>query len=60
MKSIDILREFVRESLSGSQPDESYSEELLDDPSFHEKSMLVPDDIKGKIRKWAKDMKLST
>lgn len=34
--------------------------ELLDDPAFDEKSVYVPDEVKGKIRKWAKDMKLSS
>jgi len=44
----------------GSQPDESYDKELLDDEAFDAPSVLVPDDIKKKIKKWAKDMKLST
>ena len=60
MTNLELLREFVRETIGGSQPDESYSLELLNDPSFEEKSMLVPDDVKDKIRKWAKDMKMST
>jgi hypothetical protein len=58
--SIGQLREVIRKSLAGSQPEESYSIELMGDPAFSEKSVYVPDDIKKKIRKWAKDMKLSS
>ena len=58
--SIRRLREVIRKSLAGSQPDETYSMELMDDPAFSEKSVYVPDDVKKKIRKWAKDMKLSS
>lgn len=54
------LRRIIREVVGGSQPDETYSEELLDDPGFKEKSVLVRDDAKKKIRAWAKDMKLSS
>lgn len=57
-----IIREFVEAYVvrGGSQPDESYDKELLDDEAFDAPSVLVPDDIKKKIKKWAKDMKLST
>lgn len=58
--TIGCLREIIKKSLSGSQPDENYSEELLDDPSFQEKSVYVPDWEKKKIKSWAQDMKLST
>ena len=58
--TIRQLREEIRKSLAGSQPEEAYSEELLNDPSFDEKSVYVPDDIKKSIKTWAKDMKLST
>jgi hypothetical protein len=54
------LREEIRRTLAGSHPDEAYSEELLNDPFFDEKSVYVPDDIKKSIKSWAKDMKLST
>jgi hypothetical protein len=54
------LRSLIREVIGGSQPEEAYSEELLDDPSFKEKSVLVRDDAKKKIKAWAKDMKLSS
>ena len=58
--TIGQLREAIRRSLAGSQPDETYTEELLDDPGFKEKSVYVGDDAKKKIKAWAKDMKLST
>ena len=57
--TIGQLRKIIRESLSGSQPEESYKIHLLDDPAFQEDSVLVPNDIKKKIKKWAKDMKLT-
>jgi hypothetical protein len=43
---------------AGSHPEENYTGELLDDPSYKEKSVYVPDDIKQTINKWAKDMGL--
>jgi len=58
--TIGQLREVIKRSLAGSQPDETYSEELLDDPTFQEKSVYVPDWAKKKIKSWARDMKLST
>jgi len=53
------LRRRIRRELSGSQPDETYTQHLLDDPAFAEKSVYVPDDIKTSIKKWAKAMKLT-
>lgn len=58
--TIGRLREIIKKSLSGSQPDENYSQELFDDPSFQEKSVYVPGWEKKKIKSWAQDMKLST
>jgi hypothetical protein len=58
--TIGQLREVIKRSLAGSQPDETYSEELIDDPAFQEKSVYVPDWAKKKIKSWARDMKLST
>jgi hypothetical protein len=57
-----LIREFVavHKSRRGSHPEEQYDEELLDDPAFNSGSVYVPDDIKKKIKKWAKDMGLST
>jgi hypothetical protein len=68
---LGTLRRLIREAVTeakkkyhfggaGSQPEESYDMELLDDPDYKSKSVYVPDDIKGKIDKWAKDMGLST
>lgn len=58
--TIGQLREIVRHVIAGSQPDEAYSMELMDDPAFAEKSLYVGDDVKEKIRVWAKTMKLSS
>ena len=58
--TIRQLRSLIREIVGGSDPNEAYSEELLDDPGFKEKSVLVRDDAKKKIKAWAKSMKLST
>ena len=57
-----LIREFVtaHKSRGGSHPEEQYDEELLDDSAFNAGSVYVPDDIKKKIKKWAKDMGLST
>ena len=52
-----LIKEFV-EAYAGSQPDESYNKELLDDEAYEAGSVYVPDDIKKKINKWAKDMGL--
>lgn len=54
------LREEIKKALAGSQPDETYDEELFDDPAFREKSVYVPDFAKERMCAWAKDMKLST
>jgi len=58
--TIGQLRKMIRESLGGSHPEEDYEIELLNDPAFIQKSVYVPDDVKKKIRKWAKDMKLTS
>lgn len=57
-----LIREFVKEysARAGSRPEESYHEELLDDPAYKADSVYVPNDIKKKIDKWASDMGLST
>jgi len=57
-----LLREFVKEysARGGSHPEESYHDDLLDDPAYKANSVLVPRDIKKKIDKWAKDMGLSS
>jgi len=57
----EIIREAIkRKNLGGSHPDESHDKELMDDEAFGKPSVYVPDDIKVKIKKWAKDMGLST
>lgn len=54
-----LLRCLVEEAmLSGSQPDESYSNRMIDDLAFNKKSIYVSDDIKDVIKKWLKVMKL--
>ena len=57
-----LLQEFVKEysTRAGSHPEESYHEELLNDPAYNADSVYVPRDIKKKISKWARDMGLST
>ena len=59
-----LIREFVKEYSErvkgGSHPEESYHEELLDDPAYKADSVYVPGDIKKKINKWASDMGLSS
>ena len=37
-----------------------YSQELLQDPDFTEDSVYVANDVKEKIKSWAKNIKLST
>lgn len=58
--TIGQLREAIRRSLGGSRPEESYDKELMDDPSFNTDSVYVPNWAKKKIKKWMKDMKLSS
>ena len=59
---IELIREFVKEysNRAGSHPEESYHDELLNDPAYKAGSVYVPDEIKKKIQKWAEDMGLST
>lgn len=58
-----LIKEFIKhnekEVKGGSHPEENYDKELLDDDGFKSSSVYVPDDIKDKIKKWAKDMGLS-
>jgi hypothetical protein len=64
-----VLENFIKEVLKeerkkyhfgGSHPEEDYDTELLDDPSYLEPSVMVPNDIKNKIHTWAKQMGLKT
>jgi len=56
------LREFIAETVRSHKKRLDFGhtrpQHLLDDPSFQEKSVYVPDDIKEKIKKWAKAMLL--
>jgi len=58
-----LIKEFIKhnekEVKGESHPEENYDKELLDDDGFKSSSVYVPDDIKDKIKKWAKDMGLS-
>lgn len=49
------IRRIVIEAIN--QP---YEEDLIDDDSFEEKSVYVPDDVKVAIKKWADSMKLTS
>lgn len=58
------LRQLVRESVhdcwGGSHPTETYDQELTeDDEAYQKHSVMVPDDVKASINKWAKAMGLS-
>lgn len=56
-----LVKEIIlREVVGGSTPEEKYDRELLDDPAWAEGSVLVPDDIKDRIGKWARAMGLHT
>jgi hypothetical protein len=58
--TIGELRRIIKETIAGSQPDETYDDYLLDDPFFNKQSVLVRDDAKKKIKAWATDMKLNS
>jgi hypothetical protein len=53
------VKKLIR-SFAGSHPSEAYNKDLMDDDALKKKSVLVPDDIKDKIRKWAKSMGLTS
>jgi hypothetical protein len=54
-----IEQENKRTSWGGSSQEEDYDEDLLHDPGYKAKSVYVPDDVKQKIDKWAKKMRLT-
>ena len=54
-----IVSEAIRDCWAGSHPEEMYEQELMDDPALKKKSVMVPDDIKHKIRRYFKAMGLS-
>jgi len=58
-KLIKLVQQLVRETIyAGSQPDESYSTKLIDDPAFNDDSVYVPDSVKLTLKQWLKSMKL--
>jgi hypothetical protein len=60
--SVGELRRRIRESIDcwgGSRPEETYDEELADDPMLKKRSVIVPDDVKEPILRWMKAMGLS-
>ena len=57
--TVKQLKKLIESSLGGSDPSESYSKELEDDPALKGHSVLVPDDIKHSIKKWSNAMGLS-
>lgn len=52
--SLGELRAYVRLCLR-----EAFDKDLFDDPKVNDKSVLVPDDIKKKIKRWLKHMKMT-
>jgi hypothetical protein len=54
------LRQVIHEVLIGSQPDERYSNEIVDDLALAGESLLVDDETKKKMKKYFKSMGLST
>lgn len=54
-----IIREATGDCWGGSQPEEMYEQELMDDLALKKKSVMVPDDIKDKIGHYFKAMGLS-
>lgn len=50
-----VVRTLVREELNVDKP---YTGDLMDDEAFNSDSVLVPGDIKDKIRKWSETMLL--
>jgi len=57
--SLSELRSIIREVLGGSNPNEAYDKDLMDDPAIAKRSQYVPGDVKGKIRRYLKSMGLS-
>lgn len=56
------LRKLIREEIIRLDEEwwcEAYDKDLIDDPSFNEKSTYIKDDTKAKIKKWIHSMGLS-
>lgn len=62
-KKFNIIKQFIRHIIieklySGSQPEESYSKKIVDDDSFNQDSVYVPNKKKLLLKRWLKSMKL--
>lgn len=58
--SIKELKQLIKNSVDTIKTTfKPYEKELIDDTSYKEKSVYVPDDIKDPINKWMKMMGLS-
>lgn len=54
-----LIQLIVKEEVyTGTQPDESYSMKLVDDPAFNDESVYVPNNVKVLLKKWLKSIKL--
>jgi len=56
--TIGEIRSLIRSEFQRLQL-EAYDKDLIDDESFNDDSVLVPDDIKDSIKKWVRVMGLS-
>ena len=62
-KEFSIIKQFIRHIIieklyNGSQPEESYSKKIVDDDSFNQDSVYVPNKKKLLLKRWLKSMKL--
>jgi len=55
-----IREELKRHAVGGSDPNEAYDSDLVDDLALKKTSIYVNDDAKREITSWIKDMGLST
>ena len=53
------LKNYIRELVESIVVDGPYTHNLTDDDSWNQRSILVPDDIKDKIKKYFTKMELS-
>lgn len=57
--NVKQLRNYIREVLQSASGDGPYTHALVDDDAISGKSILVPDDIKKKIKDYFNKMGLS-
>ena len=57
--TISEIKSYIRESLKGSEPKESYDKSLIDDESMDKEGKIVYSKDKEEIKSWIKDMGLS-